>query len=825
MSEHSAFKTFLGDTGPKGEPGGNMVIYTYGHATGAHTDPRDGNFSFFQTGLEEVSGVYLHKHGFNSLNNRDWISGLDDSDSSVKGSLRVSHSGNAQQFALFDITGSVQALTGVQNQTGEYYSIPSQFVYSSSPANGHLTTGVFVDGDSVVISFSRAGDIGNQGPQGVEGPQGPQGPSDGPTGPQGSQGITGPSGATGVIGAQGAQGIVGPLGPQGITGPSGATGIVGEEGPQGPQGAVGPTGITGPSGATGIVGEEGPQGALGPQGPQGPAGGPQGEPGIISGGGFKAYLTSDSSTTQNVEQIVPLGSEAFDTNDEYSHSSYAFSPNVSGTYLLHAQISYLNNDGYSSEGEFSQIKRYRDASETVLTRSEVGIGIAWSTYGQPQVLPMTTVADLHSGDQVKITFNPGANYNVDIVGGLHKTYFAGHILGGPPGERGITGPTGASGLSGLIGPTGVQGPQGPQGPSGPSGLAFVGSTGPTGAQGAQGAIGPTGLTGPSGSAFVGSTGPTGAQGIQGLDGYVTGEGFFAYRSGESDYAISGQTETVIKQLSVVGYVDGAHKGGFDNQNVWSTTNLESGYWEPNTKGKYLIKSTAKINNALNSGTPANFKIRMAHSGLDPLTSSQILSETITHPSSSPSLSTSVISHVPATGELYFATIYINETGEHELEGSYFNTSFSAHGLGGVRGSQGSAGERGNIGLAGPQGLSGPQGAGGLAYQSATSDIQMQPNIGYIVNNSTEDDRLVLTLPTGNTSNGRSEVIGKTLGGWRVAQNTGQKVIFGYMETIQGTGGYIESSHQNDFVKLVCLSTGVYPTEFAVAGSVGSIIVY
>ena len=50
-------------------------------------------------------------------------------------------------------------------------------------------------------------------------------------------------------------------------------------------------------------------------------------------------------------------------------------------------------------------------------------------------------------------------------------------------------------------------------------------------------------------------------------------------------------------------------------------------------------------------------------------------------------------------------------------------------------------------------------------------------------------------------------------------------MFGYMETIQGTGGYIESSHNNDFVKLVCLSEGSWSTEFAVAGSVGSIIVY
>jgi len=175
--------------------------------------------------------------------------------------------------------------------------------------------------------------------------------------------------------------------------------------------------------------------------------------------------------------------------------------------------------------------------------------------------------------------------------------------------------------------------------------------------------------------------------------------------------------------------------------------------------------------------------------------------------------------------LYFVNLYLSNSGAHNLEGSSYNTNFSAHALGGVRGLPGPIGGLGNIGNTGPQGTSGPQGAGGLAYQVVVADTQMVANVGYIVNNSTASQRLVLTLPTSNATEGRMEIIGKTLGGWRVAQNTGQNIVFGYMETIAGTGGYIESSHNNDFAKLVCLSTGAYPTEFAVAGSVGSIIVY
>ena len=46
--------------------------------------------------------------------------------------------------------------TGVNSIAGEYYSVPSQFVYSSSPETDHAAAGVFLDNDSVVISFSRA---------------------------------------------------------------------------------------------------------------------------------------------------------------------------------------------------------------------------------------------------------------------------------------------------------------------------------------------------------------------------------------------------------------------------------------------------------------------------------------------------------------------------------------------------------------------------------------------------------------------------------------------------------------------------------------------
>ena len=114
----------------------------------------------------------------------------------------------------------------------------------------------------------------------------------------------------------------------------------------------------------------------------------------------------------------------------------------------------------------------------------------------------------------------------------------------------------------------------------------------------------------------------------------------------------------------------------------------------------------------------------------------------------------------------------------------------------------------------------------MVYENTTGDVSMVVNKGYVINNSTADNRTILALPTGSDSALKhSEIIGKSIGGWRVSQATGQKIIFGNMETTAGTGGHVQSSHNNDFVKIVCTSTGSYPSEFAVAGSIGSIIIY
>ena len=99
---HSPFTTYIGDTGPQGQPGGDITLYTYNHLTGTVTDPGIGNFSFFNTGLQQVSDIYLHSTG-SSLGNESWISGLDDSSSPTKGTLRFYDKNNALDCSVVKV--------------------------------------------------------------------------------------------------------------------------------------------------------------------------------------------------------------------------------------------------------------------------------------------------------------------------------------------------------------------------------------------------------------------------------------------------------------------------------------------------------------------------------------------------------------------------------------------------------------------------------------------------------------------------------------------------------------------------------------------------
>lgn len=96
---------------------------------------------------------------------------------------------------------------------------------------------------------------------------------------------------------------------------------------------------------------------------------------------------------------------------------------------------------------------------------------------------------------------------------------------------------------------------------------------------------------------------------------------------------------------------------------------------------------------------------------------------------------------------------------------------------------------------------------------------MAVNNGYIANNA---GMCTLTLPTTAAVGSIIEVTGiNNATGWRIAQNSGQVIHFGTLNTTTGAGGSLTSTATRDSVRLVCV---VANTDFNVLSSVGNITV-
>tara|TARA_Y100000996_G_scaffold335955_1_gene272476 strand:- start:136 stop:1278 length:1143 start_codon:yes stop_codon:yes gene_type:complete len=201
---------------------------------------------------------------------------IDDSTSTVKGHVRISNKSNAEDFALFTISGTNSEQSGY-------------FIVSVSYVSGSTS---FSNGEDIIVTFARTGTKGDTGAQGTQGRQGTTG-SQGTQGRQGrqgtfgSQGTAGSNGSQGIQGRQGTQGRQGAQGIQGTQGRQGTQGTLGNTGAQGTQGRQGTTGSTGSQGTQGRQGRQGTQGRQGQQGIKGEQGvqGRQGRQGTVGNQG------------------------------------------------------------------------------------------------------------------------------------------------------------------------------------------------------------------------------------------------------------------------------------------------------------------------------------------------------------------------------------------------------------------------------------------------------------------------------------------------------------------------------------------------------------
>jgi hypothetical protein len=108
------------------------------------------------------------------------------------------------------------------------------------------------------------------------------------------------------------------------------------------------------------------------------------------------------------------------------------------------------------------------------------------------------------------------------------------------------------------------------------------------------------------------------------------------------------------------------------------------------------------------------------------------------------------------------------------------------------------------------------GGGGITWTEITDSATASVDNGYIANKGT---LLTLTLPTTAAVGSVVAISGKGAGGWKIAQNADEQIIFGNKSTTVGVTGYLASVNQYDAIELVCV---IANTTWLVTRSVGNI---
>ena len=110
-------------------------------------------------------------------------------------------------------------------------------------------------------------------------------------------------------------------------------------------------------------------------------------------------------------------------------------------------------------------------------------------------------------------------------------------------------------------------------------------------------------------------------------------------------------------------------------------------------------------------------------------------------------------------------------------------------------------------------------SGGMEWNSVSGSTQaIAVNNGYIPTNTA---LTTLTLPATAALGSTVAVAGYGSGGWKLAQNSGQLILFGAYSTTSGTSGALFSSTPTDVVTLLCI---VADTTWTVISAVGNLFV-
>jgi hypothetical protein len=129
---------------------GVSMKYTFDGTSQADADPGAGKFRLSAAAQNTSTVIRFDVTDANGVNVTAVLDALDDSTSTAnKGILRLQHATDITKWITFNVV-SIATPAGYRNITGT--------VQASSAASP------FANGDSIIMSFTRTGDIGSQGP-------------------------------------------------------------------------------------------------------------------------------------------------------------------------------------------------------------------------------------------------------------------------------------------------------------------------------------------------------------------------------------------------------------------------------------------------------------------------------------------------------------------------------------------------------------------------------------------------------------------------------------------------------------------------------------
>ena len=147
-----------GDKGTKGEVGpqglgGVSFEYKFNGTTTSDTDPGTGKIILNQNNVASVTQMFIDdlEAGSTNTNIETYLRTIDDSNSIIKGHLRITNKFDANDFVLFSITGPSVEATG-------YHKVALTHVTGDCAG-----ANIFSNNEDLVLTFARTGDKGQKG--------------------------------------------------------------------------------------------------------------------------------------------------------------------------------------------------------------------------------------------------------------------------------------------------------------------------------------------------------------------------------------------------------------------------------------------------------------------------------------------------------------------------------------------------------------------------------------------------------------------------------------------------------------------------------------